>query len=189
MVQPLVVDLHDDSVLDPMSTGGKAAALARATSSGLATLPGVVLTTAFCDLIDEGAEIDSHPAVLEAFERASGEHQPLVARSSSVVEDRADSSMAGQFESVIDIRGLDAFTVAVKRVLASRGRAGVGDQPIVVLVQPLLDPTFGGVMFGIDPVTGRSDRRVISAVYGAPEQLVSGEVRGVSVLARTEPPR
>ena len=32
--------------------------------------------------------------------------------------------MAGQFESVIDIRGLDAFTVAVKQVLASRERAG-----------------------------------------------------------------
>ena len=90
--------------------------------------------------------------------------------------------MAGQFESVIDIRGLDAFTVAVKRVLVSRERAGAGDQPIAVLVQPLIEPTSGGVMFGIDPVTGRSDRRVISAVHGAPEQLVSGEVRGSRYL-------
>ena len=182
MVQPLVVDLHDERALDPLATGGKAAALARAASSGLATLPGVVLTTAFCDEIDAGAEIDSHPAVLEAFERASGERQPLVARSSSVVEDTADSSMAGQFESVIDIRGFDAFTVAVKRVLVSRERAGASDQPIAVLVQPLIEPTSGGVMFGIDPVTGRSDWRVISAVHGAPEQLVSGEVRGSRYL-------
>jgi pyruvate,water dikinase len=180
--EPLVVDLRDERALDPLLTGGKAANLARATSHGVATLPGVVLTTAFCNAIDAGAEIDSHPGVLEAFERASGERQPLVARSSSVVEDTADSSMAGQFESVIDIRGLDAFTVAVKRVLASRERAGAGDQPIAVLVQPLLEPTSGGVMFGIDPVTGRSDRRVISAVHRAPEQLVSGEVRGSRYL-------
>jgi rifampicin phosphotransferase len=186
VVQPLVVDLREESALDPMTTGGKAASLARAARSGLATLPGVVLTTAFSDAIDEGAEIDAHPAVHEAFERASGEHQPLVARSSSVVEDRADSSMAGQFESVIGIRGLDAFTVAVKRVLASRARAGAGHYPIAVLIQPLLEPTFGGVMFGIDPVTGRSDRRVISAVHGAPEQLVSGEVRGSRYLLQPD---
>ena len=51
-----------------------------------------------------------------------------------------------------------------------------------MLVQPLIEPTFGGVMFGIDPVTGRSDCRVISAVHGAPEQLVSGEVRGSRYL-------
>jgi pyruvate,water dikinase len=182
VVQPLVVDLQDERALDPLTTGGKAAALARAANSAIATLPGIVLTTAFCNEIDDGAEIDSHPAVLEAFERAGGERRPLVARSSSVVEDTADSSMAGQFESVIDIRGLDAFTVAVKRVLVSRERAGAGDQPIAVLVQPLLEPTSGGVMFGIDPVTGRSDRRVISAVHGAPEQLVSGEVRGSRYL-------
>ena len=50
--------------------------------------------------------------------------------------------------------------------------------PIAVLVQPLLEPTFGGVMFGIDPVSGRTDRRVVTAVHGGPEALVSGEVNG-----------
>ena len=33
-------------------------------------------------------------------------------------------------------------------------------------------------MFGIDPVSGRTDRRVVSAVEGGPEPLVSGEVDG-----------
>ncbi len=47
-----------------------------------------------------------------------------------------------------------------------------------MLVQPLLEPAFGGVTFGIDPVSGRSDRRIISAVRGAPEPLVSGQVEG-----------
>jgi pyruvate,water dikinase len=45
-------------------------------------------------------------------------------------------------------------------------------------VQPLLEPAFGGVLFGVDPVSGRSDHRVVSAVSGAPERLVSGEVIG-----------
>ena len=50
--------------------------------------------------------------------------------------------------------------------------------PIAVLVQPLLEPAAGGVMFGIDPVTGRKDRRVVAAVPGGPDKLVSGEVDG-----------
>ena len=86
--------------------------------------------------------------------------------------------MAGQFDSVIGIRGFDAFVAAVEKVLASRERAGALDSPIAVLVQPLIEPAFGGVLFGVDPVTGRSDRRVVNAVQGGPEPLVSGEING-----------
>jgi phosphohistidine swiveling domain-containing protein len=180
--RPHVVDLSDGEATDPSLTGGKAAALARAQVAGLRTLGGVVLTTAFCDEIDGGATVAGHPAVREAFERAGGEARDLVARSSSVVEDTAESSMAGQFASVIGVHGFDAFAVAVEEVLASREGAGAGDQPIAVLVQPLLDPDVGGVMFGVDPVSGRSDRRVVTAVRGGPEPLVSGEVEGSRYL-------
>jgi rifampicin phosphotransferase len=176
--RPFVVDLRADAARDAALTGGKAAALATGKSAGLESLPGVVLTTAFSDAIDSGADLPGHAAVREAFERAGGEQQALVARSSSVVEDMATSSMAGQFESIIGIEGFAAFEAAVTAVLESRKRAGAAEHPIAVLVQPLIDPQYGGVMFGCDPVTGRSDRRVVSAVRGGPEQLVSGEVDG-----------
>ncbi len=176
--RPFVVDLADDLALAPALTGGKAAALARGAAAGLDALPGVVLTTAFCDAVDGGGDVAQHPAVREAFERAGGDRQALVARSSSVVEDTATSSMAGQFDSIIGITGFEAFVKAVIAVLDSRERAGAADQPIAVLVQPLIEPKFGGVMFGVDPVWGRTDRRVVSAVRGGPEQLVSGEVDG-----------
>jgi phosphohistidine swiveling domain-containing protein len=176
--RPFVVDLRDDGAQDAALTGGKAAALAKANSAGLATLPGVVLTTAFSDAIDAGADVAGHAAVRDAFARAGGEQRSLVARSSSVVEDSATSSMAGQFESVIGIEGFAAFEEAVTAVLDSRQRAGAAEHPIAVLVQPLIEPLYGGVMFGCDPVTGRSDRRVVSAVDGGPERLVSGEVDG-----------
>jgi pyruvate,water dikinase len=179
---PFVVDLNDEAARDVSLTGGKAAALARAETHGLATLGGVVLTTAFSDAVDGGADVATHPAVREAFERAGGDERDLVARSSSVVEDSAESSMAGQFDSVIGISGFDAFVIAVDKVLTSRERAGAADQPIAVLVQPLIDPAFGGVMFGVDPVTGRSDRRVVTVVRGGPEPLVSGEVDGARYL-------
>jgi rifampicin phosphotransferase len=180
--RPLIVDLDDDTAIDAALTGGKAAALARGRKSGLASLPGVVLTTAFSDAIDAGADVATHSAVREAFERAGGDQKALVARSSSVVEDLTTSSMAGQFESIIGIRGLDDFAKAVKAVLDSRQRAGAAEHPIAVLVQPLIEPAYGGVMFGIDPVSGRTDRRVVSAVQGGPEPLVSGEVDGSRYL-------
>jgi rifampicin phosphotransferase len=180
--RPLVVSLDDEISQDPSLTGGKSAALARGRIAGLSTLPGVVLTTAFCDAVDAGAEVASHPAVKEAFDLAGGDRQSLVARSSSVVEDMAESSMAGQFESIIGIEGFDAFVTAVSAVIDSRERADAMDHPIAVLVQPLIEPRFGGVMFGCDPVSGRSDRRVVSAVEGGPEPLVSGEVDGSRFL-------
>jgi phosphohistidine swiveling domain-containing protein len=176
--RPFVVDLRDELALDPPLVGVKAAVLARAARGGLKTLPGVVLTTAFSDAIDAGADTADHPAVRDAFERAGGRRRDLVARSSSVVEDTSESSMAGQFESVIGIRGFDEFVTAVRAVLDSRQRAGAADQPIAVLVQPLIEPAFGGVMFGVDPVSGRTDRLIVTAVRGGPEPLVSGEVNG-----------
>jgi phosphohistidine swiveling domain-containing protein len=176
--RPFVVDLNDDAARDPALTGGKAAALAQARVAGLDTLPGVVLTTAFSDAIDGGAKVAQHPAVRDAFDRAGGQERGLVARSSSVVEDTAKSSMAGQFESVIGISGFDAFVDAVSVVLDSRIQAGAADHPIAVLVQPLIEPKFGGVMFGIDPVSGRTDRLTVTVVHGGPEALVSGEVDG-----------
>lgn len=183
--RPLVVALSDATAGDPALTGGKAAALARGAVAGLDSLPGVVLTTAFSDAIDAGATVADHPAVKQAFEDAGGDRQSLVARSSSVVEDMAESSMAGQFDSVIGIEGFDAFVEAVVQVLDSRVRAGASDHPIAVLVQPLIEPRFGGIMFGCDPVSGRSDRRVVSAVDGGPEPLVSGEVDGSRYLLDT----
>ncbi len=177
-----VLTFADPPATETTLTGGKAAALARAAAAGLPTLDGVVLTTVFSDHVDAGADLASSEALVEAFERAGGAERPLVARSSSVVEDSAASSMAGQFASVIGIHGFAEFVDAVRVVIESRTRAGAADHPIAVLVQPLIEPRYGGVLFGVDPVSGRSDRRVVSAVFGGPEALVSGEVDGSRYL-------
>lgn len=175
---PTVVALDDPRAADPDLTGAKAAALSVALGTGLAALPGAVLTTAFAREIDAGSSIATHPAVAEAFALVGGPERALVARSSSVAEDQAGSSMAGQFASVIGVRGRDELTAAIEKVLDSRAQAGAAGTDIAVLVQPLLEPLAGGVLFGVDPVSGRSDRVVVTAVAGAPEPLVSGEVDG-----------
>lgn len=173
-----LLTLEDDRATQVEIVGGKAAALAKATAAGLPALAGVVLTTSFCEDVDSGASIDGHPAVASAWEQADGWPTGAVARSSSVVEDMGESSQAGQFESVIGIDGLVELTEAVRVVLDSRDRADATDHPIAVLIQPFIEPRFGGVLFGVDPVTGRPDRRVVTAVEGQPDPLVSGEVEG-----------
>ena len=105
--RPFVVDLRDPLALDPGLTGSKAAALAKAAVAGLDTLPGVVLTTAFTAACRRRrASRSPRPAVKRASRSWRATGVALVARSSSVLEDTAGSSMAGQFDSVIGISGL-----------------------------------------------------------------------------------
>lgn len=162
--------------------GAKAAALAVAASAGLPVLDAVVLTTAFTAEIDHGGQIAGHPALAKVLEHFDAT-QALVVRSSSTAEDLAGSSMAGRFESVLDVLGADQLATAVQVVFDSRRRASQGsdlapNHPIAVLVQPFVAAKMGGVLFGVDPITGRSDRLVV--VAGAnPDEVVSGSVDGI----------
>ncbi|HEX6312385.1 MAG TPA: PEP/pyruvate-binding domain-containing protein, partial [Acidimicrobiia bacterium] len=177
-----VLELADERATDPARTGGKAAALARAMAAGLPVLPGFAVTTTASTVARFPGEL---PSSLEAELRAAwcdltaSGSRSIVVRSSSVAEDGASSSMAGMFESQLDVRGWDGFLDAVAAVLASaKAVPGVESAAMAVLVQPMLTPRFGGVLFGADPVTGRTDRAVLAAVEGGPDRLVGGEVDG-----------
>lgn len=176
-----VVGLLDASCLDPTLVGGKAAALARAAQAGLRVMDARVLTTVFTADIDRGAPVAGHPAIDQVHARFGD--LPIVVRSSSTAEDLADSSMAGRFESVLKVVGRDELIAAVQTVLDSRHRAAQGtelalDHPIAVLVQKFVEARTGGVLFGVDPVSGRSDRLLVAA-GDHPEEIVSGTADGV----------
>jgi pyruvate,water dikinase len=174
-----------DAAADVAVVGAKAAALARARAAGLPVLPGFVVPPAHAAAIALGEAVPA--AVREAWARLGRDgSRALVVRSSSTHEDGADVSMAGRFDSVLDVRGWDAFLAGVARVVSSAARAGsdglgaVGD--VAVLVQPFVDAQLGGVCFDVDPVTGRRDRVVVAVVEGGPHRLVSGEVAGTHVV-------
>ncbi|HVE45911.1 MAG TPA: PEP/pyruvate-binding domain-containing protein [Acidimicrobiales bacterium] len=183
-----VVDLHDHRSLDPALVGAKAASLARAALRNLPVLPGFVLTTRATEPGPDGgtqlarAVVDQELEV--AWRRLSKSGQVrLVVRSSSTVEDGHSSSMAGMFTSVLDVDGWAGFLIAVEQVLSSRKAVpGLESAPMAVLVQPQLEPRAGGVMFGADPVTGRTDRVLVAAVEGGPDRLVSGLTDGAQYL-------
>jgi pyruvate,water dikinase len=177
MTASLIVELTDPQAEDATLVGAKAASLARARRAGLPVMPGWVVTVAGVQAINDLGGCRAVSDVLRGrYERDDGTR--LVVRSSSTVEDRENSSMAGQFTSVLDVSGWEAFGASVCTVIASARTVEAANSPIAVLVQPLLEPVAGGVMFGIDPVTGRQDRCVVAAVPGGPDKLVSGEVDG-----------
>lgn len=179
---PPIVTLRDDWATLPALTGRKAAALATALLRGFPVVHGFVVTTAGASVLRAHGGAARAPASVRAAldsaweELSDGGRRPLVVRSSSPGEDGADSSMAGQFLSVLDVVGHEAFLAAVDRVLAS---AVAGAEPsMAVLVQPQVHPRWGGVLFGVDPVSGRRDRLALATVEGGPHRLVSGAVDG-----------
>ncbi|MGY0061692.1 PEP/pyruvate-binding domain-containing protein [Streptomyces sp. LZ34] len=194
-----VVPLDHPLARQPASAGSKAAHLARAAGAGLPVLPGFVILHSPESETREPAAHSAYNGLTtrQAWRELSADGaRPLAVRSSSPQEDTQESSMAGQFASVLDVRGWDAFRAAVRTVLDSARRTGSGPAaPMAVLVQPMLAVRAGGVLFTADPLAARLDRMLVSAVQGGPDTLVSGARSGTDYhltrrgrLLRTEPP-
>jgi pyruvate,water dikinase len=118
------------------------------------------------------------PELRRALAQHLGDGGPFAVRSCAAIEDGASRSFAGQFESVLDVRGLDATVDAVARVASSadsdRVRAYGGaaaTREIAVLVQRFVTPVASGVAFSRNPLTGLSEV-IIEAVPGSGESLV-----------------
>jgi rifampicin phosphotransferase len=181
--------LDDARARNPEVSGSKAACLALARAHGMSTIAGFVVTTAVHErFLRAGRQVSDEVAagLREAWSATSRDGEvPLVVRSSSTVEDVGASSMAGRFRSVLDVRGWPAFLDALAAVLRSADQVGgsAGPSPMGVLVQPFAVPACGGVMFGVDPVSGDASHVVVEAVAGGPDALVSGRVTAQHYVA------
>ncbi len=155
--------------------GGKAEGLAKLVGLGLRVPPAFVIV---------GATPGRLPDDLEARYTELG-GTAVAVRSSALGEDSADASFAGQYETILDVTGIDALRTAIDACLASlessraaqyrRQSAGSdGEHAMSVVVQNMAPAVSAGVLFTADPVTGRRDRIVIDAVAGLGEALVSG---------------
>lgn len=162
--------LDEVSTRDVAAVGGKAANLGELKRSGFLVPDGFVV------LGEPG------PGLASALERLGGR---VAVRSSAIAEDLADASFAGQYETILNINGLQATMDAIERCRASALNARVAayktergldaSSVIAVLVQHMVDPHAAGVAFTANPVTGDRTEVVVSAVSGLGERLVSGE--------------
>ena len=103
-------------------------------------------------------------------------------RSSAEVEDSKEHSYAGQFDTFLHVTGSDDILEAVEKVWASADRVRdsqysteaeppVSKSGMAVIIQEMVNALWSGVIFSINPVTGRNEC-VIEAVQGSGELLV-----------------
>ncbi len=114
---------------------------------------------------------------------------PLAVRSSGTLEDLPGAAFAGQHDTVLGVRGMDAVLAAIGRCCASlwnahvlpyRERMGLDhlDAAMAVVVQKMVQvgaTESAGVAFSIDPVRGALDQVLINAAFGLGESVVGGE--------------
>jgi len=116
-------------------------------------------------------------------------------RSSAIGEDLAESSFAGQFETILNVR-TDQLLQTYKEVISSKYNANVivyqrmknirdDDVAMSVGFMEMIDPVCSGVMYSLNPIKPDSREMVINAVWGVGELLVDGTVSAdVYVLKR-----
>jgi len=177
--------LRDLERSDAVIAGHKAANLGALASLGLPVPPGVVIPAGESD---EGLAA----AVAEAISILGD--VPVAVRSSALAEDLEGASFAGQYETLLDVRGAVAIVDAVRRVrqgaddarvAAYRSAHGPGGlSGIAVLVMPMIESEASGVAFTAHPLTGVREETVVSATIGLGEQLVGGEATGEQWIVR-----
>ncbi len=175
--------------------GGKAINLARLMKAGFPVPEGFVITTdAFRHAVANGRRDVPAPlaaAIVDAY-HAMG--SPAVAvRCSATTEDLADASMAGQYETVLDVAGDEAVLQAVRRcwVLCqcggldcSRTRSYLQQHHLdpataamAVVVQKLVPAEVAGVLFTTNPRTGDRSEMFIEVSRALGDAVVSGVVQ------------
>jgi pyruvate,water dikinase len=122
----------------------------------------------------------------ELSRRRGVEREFVAVRSSATVEDTAQFSFAGMFQSFLNVRGPDDLVRSVKacwaslfgaRVLFYRIKQGLGgEQLIAVVVQAMVNADRSGVLFTVDPATNDPRILVIEAAWGLGEVVVGGQV-------------
>jgi pyruvate, water dikinase len=147
-------------------------------------------------IVDQSLQPELEREVREAYEKLAGEagsgnpdEASFAVRSSATAEDLPDASFAGQQETFLNIRGIDAVLKAIHEVFASlyndraiayRVHHGFEHDQVALSagVQRMVRSDLGasGVMFTMDTESGFTDAVFITAAYGLGEGVVQGAV-------------
>ena len=166
---------------DDARIGGKAAGLFRLLELGLPVPEFVVLTADAWRDADAGSLV---PVLDRAWQILGSGARALAVRSSAIGEDGSTHSFAGQMETVLNVTSREALAVAVEtcwdslhgeRAKVYRAQAGEAELAgMAVVLQHMVLPTAAGVLFTVNPASGRADELLASSVWGLGEGLVSG---------------
>lgn len=143
-------------------------------------------------IIDTPFQPELDKAIRDAYNKLHGDASADVSfavRSSATAEDMPDASFAGQQETFLNVRGIDAVMVAIKHVFASlfndraisyRVHQGYDHRGVALSagIQRMVrsDKASSGVMFSIDTESGFEDVVFVTSSYGLGEMVVQGAV-------------
>lgn len=139
-------------------------------------------------------------ALRQALPAVAGEGAAVAVRSSATDEDGAEVSFAGQYETVLGVRGEAAVAAAVltcwrscfsANALAARAAAGreAASAAMAVLIQRMVAAECAGVCFTKDPVRPEADQLVVNAAWGLGAGAVDGSVATDTYWLPREEPR
>jgi rifampicin phosphotransferase len=110
----------------------------------------------------------------------------VAVRSSGTLEDAKQESLAGHFETYLGCFSMPELKEKIINVALS---SKLGNQQVLdkvgVIIQQLIQPSFSGVLFSSNPVSGAKNEVIISAVQGFGDGLVSGVKSGVDIIANS----
>ncbi|MFL1810023.1 phosphoenolpyruvate synthase [Plesiomonas shigelloides] len=143
-------------------------------------------------VVDTPFQLALTQAIAEAYAQLSADMHAegsFAVRSSATAEDMPDASFAGQQETFLNVRGLDAVMLAVKHVFASlfndraisyRVHQGYDHKGVALSagIQRMVrsDKAASGVMFTLDTESGFDQVVFITSSYGLGEMVVQGAV-------------
>jgi phosphoenolpyruvate synthase/pyruvate phosphate dikinase len=202
MSAPIICWLGQKECHERSLAGGKAAPLSRLAAT-FRVPPGFCLTGAAFDNVVSSGILDApmHTAVklpeamfeelsrayMTLAERCGTAQLPVAVRSSGLSEDGTSSSFAGQYETFLNIVGIEAVAERVMRCWASalsmraqkyqthQGHTD-GRLRMAVLIQQFVFADSSAVLFSANPITRNRSELVINASWGLGESIVGGTV-------------
>ena len=134
-------------------------------------------------------EDDVRAAYLNLVQTIGHDNFSVAVRSSATAEDLPDASFAGQQETYLNVKGIDAVLLSIKQVFASlyndraiayRVHHGFSHQDVALSagIQQMIrsDCAVSGVMFTMDTESGFDQVVFITSSYGLGEMVVQGAV-------------
>jgi len=190
----------------PRAVGGKARNLLALHDAGLQVPAFVIIPhTWFESLLPENSPKDQAPnfdqirlpaeLFLEIKNQFGDKDRFFAVRSSYPEEDSDEHSFAGQFSSRLFVP-FDQLHKAILEVWASSASTHVASYQkergikahyfLSVVIQIMVEAEVSGVAFTANPLTGYRNQKVINAVFGIGEGLVSGDLNADQYLVEGE---
>lgn len=167
----------DDSHITPemrLKMGGKSANLSLLSKEGFPVPPGFVLFEPSRSLEEEITKIGGFPVAV---------------RSSGSLEDLPNASFAGLYETFLFVKSFEELYSTIQQCFDSKNSPRVQDYlktknieysednlSMSVLVQRMIDPEMAGVLFTLNPTSGKEEEMYVEFCKGVGERLVSGHV-------------